>query len=277
MSRVFQRAPGWHSFSHIKRLVIFGDSYSSVLLALNQGVKPTASLPLSGQKFPGHVWNEPGMPNWVGHLLTQYRDGPLFQPEGTNDAWNEDPLLVYDYALGGNTLDGVQRQVNVFLRDMASEMAATWKAEETLFVSWIGINDCAYSTEHEDNIEKLFSMQEQLYMAGARNILFIDVPPMWRIPGVRGPGESSKAAVASWNSNLVSKAEKFSSQRPDVTCLLWSSFDASNTILDRPKEHRFDRADLKKSGGGIWVDHIHPTSAYHNHIAKYLTDFLKGI
>lgn len=109
-----------------------GDSYSSVLIALNQEVKPSARLPLSGQEFPGYVWNGPDMPNWVGHLITKYRDGPLFQPKGTNDAWNEDPLLVYDYGLGGNTIDGVQKQVNVFLRDMAQEVSS-WKPEETLF------------------------------------------------------------------------------------------------------------------------------------------------
>lgn len=45
------------------------------------------------------------------------------------------------------------------------------------------LNAGRYSTDHGESLKKLFSMQEQLYAAGARNFLLIDVPPMWRIPG----------------------------------------------------------------------------------------------
>ena len=37
----------------------------------------------------------------------------------------------------------------------------------------------------EGQLEKLFRLQEQLYDAGARNFVFIDVPPVNRFPGGR--------------------------------------------------------------------------------------------
>jgi hypothetical protein len=39
-----------------------------------------------------------------------------------------------------------------------------------------------YGDDHAKNMEKLFSLQDALYEAGARNFLFIDVPPIHRSP-----------------------------------------------------------------------------------------------
>lgn len=139
---------------------------------------PTHDQPL-GVEFPGHTWCEPGKPNWVGHLVQQIRVHRTTNP------------LVYDYAIGGDTVDGVRRQVqHEFLPHLAPKPDwAPWTSEDTLFLTWVGINDCAINTRSLDavdatkrSVEGLFALQEELYQAGARHFCFVDVPPTYRFP-----------------------------------------------------------------------------------------------
>lgn len=86
---------------------------------------PSKKRPL-GVDFPGTTYAEPGEPNWVGYLTRDHSPSGDFQ---------SDPLLVYDYGLGGQTVGGVKRQVvDMFLPDVGQKPEwATWAAEDTLF------------------------------------------------------------------------------------------------------------------------------------------------
>ena len=44
-----------------------------------------------------------------------------------------------------------------------------------------------------------------------------------------------------------------------------------------PEVYGFDKEDVRKYGGSIWVDFLHPTSKVHDHIASNLADFLQDI
>ena len=74
-----------------------------------------------GIQFPGITWTESGKPNWVGHFVTNYSPNPS--------------LLVHDYACGGHTVDGVERQVRLeFLPYVADKPDwAPWQSNNTLF------------------------------------------------------------------------------------------------------------------------------------------------
>lgn len=151
--------------------------------------QPSVQNPL-GVKFPGETWcgHYDGAtnaitcePNWVGHLLQ------LIQ-----DQRGQPPLLVYDYALGGDRVDGIHRQVHKdFLPHLATKPDwAPWTANDTLFVTWVGINDCSWNMDtpnptasSQKSIRALFAIQQELYEAGARNFCFIDVPPTYDFPG----------------------------------------------------------------------------------------------
>lgn len=80
---------------------------------------PTLEQPL-GVDFPGNTWAEPGKPNWVGHLAIQRTPSPL---------------LVYDYGLGGDRVDGVRRQVEKeFIPHLGSKPSwAPWTEDDTMF------------------------------------------------------------------------------------------------------------------------------------------------
>ena len=94
-------------------ILFSGDSYSSVGYSYD-APPPTASQPL-GVSFPGHTYNEPGLPNWVGHMITTYAPEPRFVPflKGTEQDGRclESPLLVYSYAEGGSTMENVREQI----------------------------------------------------------------------------------------------------------------------------------------------------------------------
>jgi phospholipase/lecithinase/hemolysin len=80
-----------------------------------------------------------------------------------------------------------------------------------------------------------------------------------------------------WNTALRNAAQQFGKNHPDATVLVFSSFEVFDTILDRPEEHGFDPKDVKRSGGSVWMDHIHPTSKVHDYIARHVAAFLESV
>lgn len=159
----------WPGFSGIRRLFILyepstrhrgqinlllhsGDSYSS-LFYQHEGFSdehhPTANEPL-GIQFPGLTYNESQLPNWVGHLIIEYCPPPRFNPDSkTQDpAWDADPLLVYNYARGGDEVSGVARQVRkLFLPIVGTKPDwAPWDESNSLFGTCLTILSRIYDT-----------------------------------------------------------------------------------------------------------------------------------
>ncbi len=81
---------------------------------------PTQEQPL-GVAYPGRTWTEHGTANWVGHLVTKLK------AKGNN-------VLAYDFARGGDMVDGIERQVHQeFLPELALQPEwAPWKASDSL-------------------------------------------------------------------------------------------------------------------------------------------------
>ena len=81
--------------------------------------RATKEEPLAG--CPYGLWNEPGLPNWVGHLVT--------------NRLPEHQLLVYDHAIGGVLVGGVGVQIQyTFVRTIAPRPDwAAWTPIDSLF------------------------------------------------------------------------------------------------------------------------------------------------
>ncbi|KAI5119740.1 hypothetical protein M0805_008670 [Coniferiporia weirii] len=265
----------WPGYDGLKKLFIFGDSYSSV--GYDTGwPAPTEAEPL-GVPFPGYTWTEGGEEdmgdstgaNWVGHLVLSRK----------KDAKS---LLVYDYAVGGDTLAGVKKQIELWYLPNVGKKPdwAPWEANDSLFVTWVGINDCARSGDHIYNIQNLYELQETLYKSGARNFLLIDVPPIHQSPALASitpefEVEASKT-YRNWNNELHNGAESFRASHPDITLLMYSSWDIFNKVNSDPEAFGFRKSDLKKRAGAIWFDYLHPTTKMHGVIARDFDAFMKG-
>ena len=99
-----------------------GASYCDVGYAPKPNQHPSEELPL-GVPYPGVTYAEPGKPNWVGFLATE------FSPSAPR------PLVIFDYGLGGSRVENVVLQIKEqFVEDIADKPEwANWNSEDTLF------------------------------------------------------------------------------------------------------------------------------------------------
>ena len=145
-----------------------------------------------------------------------------------------------------------------------------------------------------DVMNNVIDLQKTLYEAGARNFLFIDVPPIDRSPAGKYTRSPLQCVVCTtefepavpvpaslplprydrWNTALQSYADGFSSAYPEATTLLFSSHATFTRVLDDPVGHDFGAREVRRKKGEIWMDHLHPTSKMHGLVAKDLDSFL---
>lgn len=259
--------PYWPGYPGIANMVIFGDSYSSIGYT-DFYPRPDKDHPL-GNPSPVYFWTESGdKPNWIGHLVEKHKANP--------------DLLVYDYAVGGDDVRALEYQVKERFLPYAGKQPewAPWKSDNTLFVTWIGINDCARLTSDravEEAQQRLFNLQQELYEEGARNFLFVDVPPMRKSPAFLGTTESVTGnAYEKWNEMLRKNVRAFLSENEDVTTMVLSSFDFFNLVFETPSKYGFEEKDIRRRYGPVWADHIHPTSRMHELLAERVNEFLRS-
>ncbi|KAL1695181.1 hypothetical protein GGG16DRAFT_109283 [Schizophyllum commune] len=148
-------------------------------------------------------------------------------------------------------------------------------------VTWVGINDCAFIPHHslelcEEHIDMLFSGQHDLYAAGARNFMLVDVPHMDRCPSAN-PQPPPSPVFPAWNAALLARAQTFAKEHPDATVLIFSSARAIDNILDDPGTYGLPPSNVRKANGAIWMDRLHPTSAVHDVLAREMAEFLGGV
>ncbi|QDS68385.1 hypothetical protein FKW77_010752 [Venturia effusa] len=231
--------PGWKA---IKYMFIFGDSYTQTGFDIS-GIQPSLGNPLGNPPYPG--WTSCNGPNWVDYLTVEY---------------NSSNVLTYNVADGGATIDAtlvkpwkpeVQSLTDQVHKRYLSKYGskppeAPWAPENTLFVFWIGINDVGNSYWGQNNTlvdqiyEKYLSLIEEVYGTGARNFLFMGVPPMQRAPlsAANKQGVEIEAkAVLDWNARLVKMSDALRAKHPDMTSLIFQTADAFNRVLDDPTSY----------------------------------------
>ncbi|ELU39881.1 hypothetical protein AG1IA_06103 [Rhizoctonia solani AG-1 IA] len=241
--------PRWPGFDGLR-----GDSYTAIGFDSWQPI-PTDLNPM-GVPYPGATWIDGA--NWAGYLTTQY---------------NRSKLLTFDYAIGGNTVQGVRNQI---MGDFLSTRGAghkphyaPWTASDSLFggatVSLAEPHKGLYpdhlnmsSSTHapiNPTINELFDLYETLYRVGARNFLFVSVPPIDRAPF----GELLKL------SDRDALMPQFSSMMHGAAALY-------TELLDNPIKYGF--SDTTTVGGSFWYDPVHPKTKVHGYMAANMAEFL---
>ncbi|EJF57987.1 hypothetical protein DICSQDRAFT_91385 [Dichomitus squalens LYAD-421 SS1] len=272
----------WRSFEKIKYLVVFGDSFSSVGYT-SKDLPPSADMPL-GVPSPGitscEVVNEATgevtyEPNWVGYLSQKVNSE-------RNAKRNADPLLVYDYAVPGDTVARMKLwQVGKeFMPTMGQHPEwAPWTSLDSLFVTWIGTNDCTWNlrlqvSSAQASLVDLFKAQTRLYNAGARNFCLIDVPPCHRFPkGSKSP--RAKDAFAVWNSMLSESAKNFGAAHPDATVFIFSSWELVSRLLSDTPSTGYPTENIDHTA--LFVDGFHPSHQVHAILANELHEFFSHV
>jgi len=247
----------------------FGDSYSQTGFSIN-GTLPSIGNPLGNPPYPG--FTATGGPNYIDFVTVQY---------------NRTLLFNYNFAYGGATIDAnlvppfdpsvrsLTDQVNDYLGSVANKPSNTpWTSANTLFSIWIGINDIGNSyyknggsAFNAELINAYFMLVQKLYNTGARNFLFINVPPIDRSPLMLAQPASAqsleKTVIKDFNSQLTSAITKFKSGNSNVRTWVWDSNTAFSTILDNPSAYGFSSATSYGGTNDFWGNNYHPGSAGH--------------
>ncbi|KAL2812914.1 hypothetical protein BDW59DRAFT_178367 [Aspergillus cavernicola] len=270
----YQRTP--------KYLISFGDSYTATNFNIT-GAKPSTANPLGNPPYPG--WTSAGGPNWISNLVAEY---------------NNSLLLNYNLAYGGATVNAslvppytpevysLIDQVAEFQEYLSPPPAfAPWKANNTLFAVWEGVNDVGGSW-YQPNPDALaaeimkqqFEQIQLVYTGGARNFALLTVPPTDRSPYIT-QGENAeytmthlKAAIASWNTMLSEKATAFAASHPDAVVKVVDTQPVFNEILDSDVE----AANCWNEDGltCFWFNDYHPGLVIQDAVAQAVAEAWGG-
>ncbi|KAH7014100.1 uncharacterized protein B0I36DRAFT_255353 [Microdochium trichocladiopsis] len=298
--------PNWKGLAKIKYAFTLPNPDNLFLAGFNfTGTPPAVGNPLGNPPYPG--WTSANGPNWVDFLTVKY---------------NTSQLLTYNLAYGGATVDSdliapydpsvlsLKYQVNSEFvpgytgSSPKAPSAPKWSGKDSLFVVWIGINDVGNSwwTDYTTLWAKVFAeyttLVNTLYAKGARNIVFVDVPPVDRSPQYIQSGdyavENSKIAIAKWNDLVKDMAKKLKTGKPDANVWVYSSAADFNKVLDNPTSFTqtsalkvLDKYCADYQNGtpakdtfiatcGVpvneyfWLNALHPTYPIHDVVAQQL-------
>ncbi len=175
--------------------------------------------------------------------------------------YNASKLLTYNLAYGGATIDSalvapylptvssVAEQIeNEWFPAYALKPSdAPWSSDNTLFAVFDGINDVgnswskglpATTTLNAAIFAVYHGLVLELYYAGARNFLFINVPPVDRSPLAQlntvAQQAEEKADILAWNDALLDLAACVKSEKPDVNIFTVDANKYFTEVLDNP-------------------------------------------
>jgi len=86
--------------------------------------------------------------------------------------------------------------------------------------------------------------------------------------------EETAPQYTGWNTSLHNQIEQFCRSHLDASVFLFSAYQLFSDFLDNPGKYGLDPQDVRKMGGDVWIDHLHPSGKVHEIIASNLATFL---
>lgn len=248
-------------------------------------------------------------PNWVDFLTTTYNKSFIETVNLAYGGATVDTNLVAPYL---PTVLSLQQQIeDEYVPNYTKSNASLrWKPHDTLFGIFIGINDVgnSYETKNSSLNGIIFSVYstlvDELYQTGARNFLFLNVPPVNRAPLTVAAGTSAQsleaADIANWNDRVAALSSNLTSTYGDVTSFLFDTNKVFNQVLDDPCSYHqtcayknttdycvsyengtaswytFDKTCGIPVDEYFWLNTLHPTFRVHNVTADLIAKELEG-
>jgi len=223
-------------------MFVFGDSYTTTGFNVTLA-QPNAANPLGNPPYPGYT--AVNGPNWVDFLTTTY---------------NQSFIETYNLAYGGATVDSdlvaeylptvldFRQQVNTeYIPYYSTKKAATWTSADSLFAMFFGINDVgnSYSKQNATLNGLIFNVYsglvDELYKTGARNFLFLNVPPTNLAPLITayGPYTMALAAadIADFNDRLSAMVYNLTDTYKDATAFIFDTNRVFSQVLEYPASY----------------------------------------
>ncbi|KAF9880448.1 hypothetical protein CkaCkLH20_02402 [Colletotrichum karsti] len=296
--------PGW---ANIKHAFVFGDSYSQT--GFNTSLEaPNPSNPLGNPSYPG--WTSCNGPNWVGQLTVKHNASLLYTYNLAYGGATVDADLVKPYA---DTVLTLKDQVQtLFNASYAARTAPAWTSSDSVFAFWIGVNDVGNSYWNGKEAtgalnEKIVGVYEglakQLYDAGARNFVWLSVPPVDRTPMLLAENAEAQTLcredVADFNGRIKTMAGNVK-KLEGANAWVVDANGVFNGVLDEPAkfaataglknttsyceayENGTDAQDTLIESCGVkvneyfWLNTLHPTYPIHDAVAETVADALEA-
>ncbi|ESK90174.1 carbohydrate esterase family 16 protein [Moniliophthora roreri MCA 2997] len=255
----------------------FGDSYTQTGFEIT-GTAPSIGNEFGNPPFPG--WTSTGnLENWIDFNTANF---------------NKSLILTYNFAYGGATIDAnlvkpydpsvrsLIDQVNIFLNSVGKpSVNVPWTSKNALFSIWIGINDIGNSYYQSGDRGAFSDTLLNADDAGARNFLFLNVPPVERSPLMLSQSKDAQTlestVISGFNSRLATKIASFKSNHSGVTTYLYDSYAGFAKILDNPTSYGFkDATSYGNSPDLFWFNDLHPTSPAHKYFAQDVAKVLSS-
>ena len=221
--------------------VTSGDSYTDTGFDIN-GAQPSADNPLGNPSYPSHTMS--GGPNYIDFLTMKYNNSLVLSYNfAMSGATTSDSIV----AAVGSDVHSFQQQVENSYKPKYStpeDNNAPWSANDAVFLIFFGINEWVDSLWHPSQLadffesidlsyqsdasahkvptllQAYFQYVDELHATGARNFLFVNVPPFNRSPARQARGAQDAAtcskSIHTYNSQLAQGVQNWSAANTDV-------------------------------------------------------------
>ncbi|GAA5993450.1 hypothetical protein JCM10908_002195 [Rhodotorula pacifica] len=233
--------------SQIDTIFAFGDSYSATGYDPDKGV----------DKIPGIGKTTSGGYNWLQFLASTDLTQPVALYDFAYTGAVINSSIIYNSTASVTPPDFVQ-QVATWTKYFAipggsavKKGQVKWKPNRALFAIWFGINDVGLETllleNPVDMIPRIFGTMSvlihDLYTNGARNFLFLTVPPTQRTPTLKSMTTINStdytSALDLFDEALTSFTTTIPLAYSATQVTLFDTLPVFNDILDAPASHGF--------------------------------------
>jgi thermolabile hemolysin len=264
----------------ITQLVVFEDSLSDTgnIYALTFGLYPAPPSYTAGQFTDG----SDSTPSTSGPLgvWDQQLAGMLGVPAPR-------PFLGggggTDYAFGGaltgddphcffcNVIPDVGDQVHLYLGTHPGSLPSG-----TLYTFWAGANDILKGLSPQTAVSNLSASINTLYSHGARDFLWLNMPPLGETPHGLSSGNSAMLNLLSqdYNADWLAAIDSLDAQDPGIDILGVNTYGLFESIAADPSAYGFTNIDTAARGLNVnpnnylFWDGLHPTTEGHFWVAS---------
>ena len=226
---------------------------------------PSANDLLGNPPFPGYTTTNG--PNWIGFYITQFNSSPVYSYNFAYGGATTDASLVAPYE--PTVLSFIDQVTQYETGLKTTPNFAPWTSSNSLFAVWMGVNDVGngwyqsnWSTTLDAIMTQYINQTQTLYNSGARNFLFLTVPPIQLTPNVAAQGASVQAqeatAIAQYNNALTSKIAAFKAANAGVTTYVLNTTTSFMTAINNPTAYGAPNANCYNGDGVscLWFNDV---------------------
>ncbi|QSZ29920.1 hypothetical protein DSL72_004438 [Monilinia vaccinii-corymbosi] len=219
----------------------------------------------------------------IGYLVEKYNTTLTLSYNFASGGATTNASLVAPYA---STVLSLVDQTNHFVQYIPS---GPWSPRNTLFGIWMGINDVGnayylanYTILLGQIMDSYFAEVQRLYDAGARNFLFLTVPPTQDSPLFIAQGTAVQAslahAISQYNAAIASRVAEFQAAHPGSATWVYDTQTPFLAAIKNPTAYGAADATCFNSNGVscLWWNNYHPGQIIHTLIGQGVAELLKG-